>query len=139
MILDTSVVAKWFLEEDDTQKALKIRDKYVRGEMDVEIPDLLIYELANVLRYKNFSEDEIRDAINSITEMDFLIISPSSTLIHRAAQISLNEEISIYDAVYIAMSDYFDTPVVTADKKLYDRTKNNHKVILLSILLSEYE
>ena len=135
MILDTSVVAKWFLEEDDTQKALKIRDKYVRGEMDVEIPDLLIYELANVLRYKNFSEDEIRDAINSITEMDFLIIAPSSTLIHRAAQISLNEEISIYDAVYIAMSDYFDTPVVTADKKLYDRTKSNHKVILLS----EYE
>ena len=28
MILDTSVIAKWFLEEDDTPKALKIRDEY---------------------------------------------------------------------------------------------------------------
>ena len=135
MILDTSVIAKWFLEEEDTPKALKIRDNYVRGKIDVEIPDLLIYELANVLRYKNFSGDEIRDAIHSIMEMDFLIIAPSSSLIHKAAQISLNEKITMYDAVYIALSDHFGTPIVTADKKLYDKTKNSHKVILLS----EYE
>ena len=53
----------------------------------MEIPDLLIYELANVLRYKNFNGDEIRDAIHSIIELDFLIIAPSSSLIHKAAQI----------------------------------------------------
>ena len=132
MILDTSVIAKWFIEEEDTPKALKIRKEYVRGEIDVEIPDLLIYELANVLRYKHFSDEEIKDAISSIMDMDFLIIAPSQSLIHKAAQISLNEDVTIYDAVYIALSDHFSTPVVTADKKLYVKTKNSHKVILLS-------
>ncbi len=66
MILDTSVVAKWFLEEEGTDKALKIRDDYVHGKIDVEIPDLLIYELGNVLRYKGFTGEEIKSAIKSI-------------------------------------------------------------------------
>ena len=91
--------------------------------------------MANVLRYKHFSDEEIKVAISSIMEMDFLIIAPSQSLIHKAAQISLTEDITIYDAVYIALSDHFGTPVVTADKKLHGKTKNSHKVVLLS----EYE
>ena len=39
MILDTSVIAKWFLEETDTEIALRIRDDYVSGKIDIEIPD----------------------------------------------------------------------------------------------------
>ena len=131
MIVDTSVIAKWFLEEKDTEKALKLREEYVRGNVDIEIPDLLIYELANVLRYKQFSVEEIKDAIKSIYSMDFLIITPTESLMELAAEISKKCDITIYDAVYIALGKYFGTPVITADKKLYEKAKG-HNIILLS-------
>jgi len=68
MILDASVILKWFIEEKDTDKALKIRDDYVAGKIDIEIPDLLIYELANVLRYKQFTAEEIKSAVKFLKD-----------------------------------------------------------------------
>lgn len=132
MILDTSVVAKWFLEEEGTDKALKIRDDYVHGKIDVEIPDLLIYELANVLRYKGFTGEEIKRAIKSIYDMDFLIISPTPFLLYMATNIALNAGITVYDAVYIALGLYFNTKVITADRELYEKSKKDYKITLLS-------
>jgi len=132
MILDTSVIAKWFLEEEDTEKALKIRDRYVRGEINIEIPDLLLYELANVLMYKGYTGEEIKKAIKSIYDMGFLIISPSPVVMDLATEIALKARITIYDATYVALAHYFDTEVVTADKKLYEKTKDIEKVVLLS-------
>jgi predicted nucleic acid-binding protein len=35
MILDASVVTKWFLMEEYTDKALKIREKYANGELNM--------------------------------------------------------------------------------------------------------
>ena len=48
IVLDASVVAKWFIEEEDTEKAIEIRDKFVRGEIKILVPSLLIYEIGNV-------------------------------------------------------------------------------------------
>jgi len=47
IILDTSVVVKWFSEEEYTDKALVIREKIRIGEERVVVPDLLLYELAS--------------------------------------------------------------------------------------------
>ncbi len=132
MILDASVILKWFIEEKDTDKALKIRDDYVAGKIDIEIPDLLIYELANVLRYKQFTAEEIKSAVKSIFDMDFLIVTPTPLLIYTASKIALAQQITVYDATYVALADYLNAPFITADKKLYERTHKDYKVILLS-------
>ena len=52
IILDASVVVKWFSEEEYTEKALEIRERIMRGEERVVVPDLLLYEQANALKYK---------------------------------------------------------------------------------------
>jgi predicted nucleic acid-binding protein len=132
MILDASVVAKWFLSENDTETALEIRDRYVDGDIDVEIPDLLIYELANLMRYKRMGENEIREVIDSIFSMDFLIIAPTPSLMEMASNIAISHDITIYDAVYVALGKYFGTPIITADRKLYEKTYGDYEVILLS-------
>jgi len=44
IILDASVVVKWFSKEEYTEKALEIRGKVRRGEEKVIVPDLLLYE-----------------------------------------------------------------------------------------------
>ena len=130
MILDASVVAKWFLVEEGTDKALRIREKYVNGEVDIAIPELLLYEVGNVLKYKGFSEDDVKSALFSIMDMGFFISSISHSIMERTVEISSESDITIYDAVYVALADSLSTELVTCDVKLYERTKDKHNVKL---------
>ncbi len=55
-VLDSSVIIKWFSEEEETKKALELREKYINGEIVIAVPDLLVYEIANALRYDKKSK-----------------------------------------------------------------------------------
>lgn len=79
LVLDASVIAKWFKEEKHSDLALKIRDGFYEGVHEIIVPDLLIYEISNVLRFdKKFNSELIRDAINSLFEIDIIITVPST-------------------------------------------------------------
>ncbi|MEE8167770.1 MAG: type II toxin-antitoxin system VapC family toxin [Candidatus Hydrothermarchaeales archaeon] len=54
VVLDTSVVAKWFLEGEGSEKALVIRDDFLSGKIPIIICDLTLYELGNLLGYRGF-------------------------------------------------------------------------------------
>jgi len=60
IILDASVIVKWFSEEEYTDKALEIRERIRMEEERVIVPDLLLYELANALKYNPSFESEWR-------------------------------------------------------------------------------
>ena len=128
MILDASVIAKWFLDEEGTEKALEIREKYFQDEFDISVPDLLIYEIANTLKYSNFSSPEIDRAITSIYSMDLFIVDPSENIMSKASEIAINNEITIYDATYVALAHQLSTKIITADKPLFKKTKDSFKV-----------
>lgn len=49
MIVDTSVVVKWFYEEAETPAALRLFDRITNNELRAVIPDLLFYESTNNL------------------------------------------------------------------------------------------
>lgn len=50
-IVDASVVAKWFLEERDSEEARLLRDSSAKAKLSLAVPSLLFYETLNVLRY----------------------------------------------------------------------------------------
>ena len=39
------------LKEDDSDKALKLREQFIEGSIIIAVPDLQLYEIANALRY----------------------------------------------------------------------------------------
>jgi len=41
VVVDTSVLIKWFKQEKDTDKALEIRRVYLDEEIEIAIPDLV--------------------------------------------------------------------------------------------------
>ncbi len=88
MILDASVVAKWFLEEEFTETALRLRDEYAEERIDITLPDLLLYEIANVLRYKKYSPEDIGRVMESLFSMELFIVDPSIALLKKAAEIA---------------------------------------------------
>lgn len=74
-VLDASVVIKWFSEEEYTDKAVKLRDDFFKGENELVVPDLLLYEVSNALRYNpNFDETDVVEAVGSLFDMGISII-----------------------------------------------------------------
>lgn len=70
-ILDASVVLKWFIPEKDYEKADLIRSQYLRGMESIVVPDLILYEISNALRYHpEFTSHEIKDVIKSLLDME---------------------------------------------------------------------
>ena len=66
IILDASVVVKWFSEEEYIDNALEIREKIRMGEERVVVPDLLLYELANALKYNpRFDANDVSDVYDA--------------------------------------------------------------------------
>jgi len=124
IILDASVVVKWFSEEEYTEKALAIRERIRMGEERVIVPDLLLYELANALRYNpSFDANDVSDALTSIFDMDLEIVTPIPEIINLAVALAFEYNITVYDAFYIALAKDLELTFITADRRLCERVR----------------
>lgn len=121
LVLDASVIAKLFLKEKGSDIAIKLKDMHVKGEIEIIAPSLLKYELINILKYKNFTKTEIKEALEVIRDYGFSIIELWDTLFDKAAELSTDYNISAYDASYVALAKDADTQLCTADQDLLDR------------------
>lgn len=66
-VLDTSVVMKWFADEENSNLAEEILEKYKEGNFIIIAPDLLLYEFVNVLHFNNaFNDQEKISCIQSL-------------------------------------------------------------------------
>lgn len=124
LVLDASVVVKWFKEEIHKEHALKIREDFYLAVHEITVPDLLLYELANSMRFDGkFDEKSVKSAIESIIEMDIDITIPTGEIINSAIELSYKHGVTVYDAIYVALANLIDATFVTADGKLYDKIK----------------
>jgi predicted nucleic acid-binding protein len=125
IILDASVVIKWFSEEEYTDKALEIRERIRMGEERVVVPDLLLYELANALTYNpSFDANDVSDALTSIFDMDVDIVTPIPEIINSAVTLAFEHNITVYDSSYVALAKELELTFITADRRLCERVSN---------------
>jgi predicted nucleic acid-binding protein len=125
IILDASVVVKWFSEEEYTEKALEIRERIRMREERVIVPDLLLYELANALKFNpSFDANDVSDALTSIFDMDLDIVTPIPEIINSAVTLAFEYNITVYDAFYIALAKDLELTFITADRRLYERVRD---------------
>src|SRR5207247_7087464 len=69
-LLDSSVIAKWFVQEEDSDKALEIRDLFIQKKYRVSTISLLRYELGNVLwKHPAKRIESVREDFESLSEM----------------------------------------------------------------------
>jgi predicted nucleic acid-binding protein len=119
-VLDTSVVVKWFRQgEVLAREALALRNAYLDGEIAVSAPSLLVYELANVLRYKeDLTADRVQEAVQSLFDMGLELVPPLSTVTRRAVEIACACETTVYDAAFAALAESLNVTFITADERL---------------------
>jgi len=121
-VVDASVCAKWYLDEEYSDRARLLRDEFVKGQIAITVPSLLFYETLNALRYSRaFDEKELSVAADSLSKYGFEVWEPRGEVYREAARLSLAQEITVYDAAYVALSEHLRALFYTVDKKLLDR------------------
>ena len=136
-VIDASVAVKWYIDEEDRHKALEVRRDYVEGKIDLASPALIIYEVFNALRYHpGVSSADVARNVDSLLDMQIELRLPSPDINRLAAELALKEEISGYDAQYIALAQTMQARVITSDSKLRDKLSYENKQSLK--LLHDY-
>lgn len=131
-ILDSSVIIKWFSEEEDTEKALDFREKHIAGEIELIDPDLLLYEVANALRYnKSINETDVKAAVDSLISLGIEIVVPTKEVTDEAISLAFQYNLTVYDAYFIALAKVLAFTFITADERLCRKVKGLPLVHLL--------
>ncbi len=125
IIVDASVVVKWFVEEEDTEKALKLREDYRNGRVDLWSTELMPFEVLNALRYNpQISIKEIKGAVKALSSYRIALHPILNELGELCVANALRYGVSVYDSSYISLSILFDKTLYTADDKLVAKAKD---------------
>jgi len=131
-VLDASVVLKWFLEEENSDKALWFKDRYLLGICNIAFPDLMIYEISNSLKFnKKFDSSSAYEAIDALINLRIDIIVPTKSIIKQALNLAVDSGVTFYDAIYVALADHLKYDFITADEKLARKLPNLKFIKLL--------
>jgi len=134
-VLDTSIIIKWFSEydEDDLDKALNLRNNILANKCSIITPDLMLYELANALRYNTqFTDKDVKDAIKSVIDIGLDVRKVEAIVITRAVEIAFKYNVTVYDAYFLALSQAEKKTFITADYKFIKRLKDLKNIMRLS-------
>lgn len=124
IVVDASVVVKWYITEKYSEEALKIRDRHVNGEIQLLAPTLLPYEVINALKYSNlYTENELKLAATSLLNYGISLHPVTVKYAEKIVEIAVENNITVYDASYIALSVINNTRMITADEKLIEMLK----------------
>ena len=118
-VIDASVMVKWFLHEQNSDIAVSLKDSFLKGEIGLIAPDLIILELANSLRYKKQKEKEILLANKRIWELGIKLVRINDAIMSKTIENSIKYNITVYDALYITLAQIHGTFLITADRELY--------------------
>lgn len=125
IIIDASVGVKWFSSENEkkVELAAELQKKHFMGKIELNAPDLFIFEVLNAIIYKNkFNISEINNIYNSLKLLYLKIIIPDDNIITNAISLSVKLNLSYYDAVYMAAAQKMEALLITEDKKILSHT-----------------
>ena len=117
LVVDASVVVKWFIPEVDSDAARRL----LAGSHDYIAPDLLFAETANTI-WKKVRRGEVlaRDGERLVADVGRAAVEtvPSRALVADAYALAVVTGHTVYDAMYLALAVRLDTRMITADERL---------------------
>ncbi len=133
VVLDASVITKWYSKERHSDLALRYKDMHVSREMQIVEPSLLIYEVSNALNYNpNFTEVEVNQSLEALLDLELKIMFPSKDSLAETIAMARKYGTTIYDSAYLALAKILDVKMITADSKFWERIKHDPSASFLS-------
>jgi len=133
IVLDSSVALKWiFADEEGATRAYALRDTHVSGINTLAVPTLFFYEIANVLATKvKISAEQAREAFELFCAFEFDVHELDRDEYLAAMDLAQHYKISVYDACYHVLAKRLECRFVTADRRFWDKVKDQGVVDLL--------
>jgi predicted nucleic acid-binding protein len=119
IVVDASIVTKWYFPEEYTTEALSLLDE----SYTLRAPDLLSAEFGNAAWQKvRRDESTLADAqaaVNSFASAPVELYA-SFSLLPSAFSIANDTGRTMYDSLYLALALALGCPLVTADLRFYN-------------------
>lgn len=133
VVVDASVVIKWFIPETGVAEAERVLNDHMFGREDIFVPELLFYEVINALRYKmDIEQDAVNGFIVVLSRLELKRAGTDEQFLNTMFSIAKEYDISVYDAAYVALAEVFDCRLVTADAKLAKKAGHKAKIQLIT-------
>jgi len=125
VVVDTSLVLKWIINEPDSEKALALLTKWSHEGVEIHAPALLAYEATNSLYQKvrsgkytlDGAKQSLVDVIFTELELDF---SQDAALSVRALEFADRFGLqATYDPHYLALAEREGCELWTADTRMW--------------------
>jgi len=111
IVVDASVLAVAIADDGPDGDSARAR---LRSE-DLAAPELVDLEVMSVLRRRALEQRRVVRAIEDLVELP-LARAPHLPLLPRCWE--LRDNLTIYDAAYVALAEALEVPLVTADRRL---------------------
>lgn len=120
VVVDTSVVYKWFGKEDEEllPQAFALLTAHTQKTELLIAPELLLYEFANALVTKTSLDDEsVPRFLKKLQEVAIELTSATFPFLLKTAVFARKHKISVYDASYAVLAEEKKCLLYSADTR----------------------
>ena len=129
LILDSSVIAKLFLEEIGSEEAIEIMENTYLKDLEIIASELIFYEVGNTIwKHLRKNKNNGTEYIKKIFLLNIDYIPLSEELANEAMKLAHKHDITYYDGVHIALGQNYESPFVTEDKSLLNIKEAMEKI-----------
>jgi len=134
-VVDASVLTKWFMEEDDRDLALGLRELHIAGRSTLFVSELTFLEILNAIRYGlKTKEEDGAEALHLLERLHLQVTPTDFYLLRKANAIAWAYKITLFDALYVALAEQLGYPLITADEVMLKKLKGHSIVVALKDL-----
>jgi predicted nucleic acid-binding protein len=134
LVIDTSVVIKWYIPEPGATQAAALR----HPDNELIAPDLLVAEFGNVLRKKarqgELNRTEAVEIAEAFARACPVRLRPALAYSALAVELAIRFQRSVYDALYLAVALADHGSYVTADERLINALAHTELASITSLL-----
>jgi len=122
-VVDTGVLLRWYVDQPGFEHAREIQDALLEGTVELLAPGLARLEFADVLRRKALlpglvDRADYLAAVEDLSALGVTFLSRDLDAVLRAAALSADRMIRLYDAVFVELALSTGAVLLTNDLRL---------------------
>jgi predicted nucleic acid-binding protein len=135
-VVDASVAVKWVLPgEPYEENALRVKKNHILGIAHAYAPSFMVLEVGNSLwkaiKQKRITQEDAHEALRTLDDLQISLYELNWSDVSTVLTLAGKADLTIYDASYLFLSEKIQAQVITADDKMYQKAKDNFRVLHL--------
>lgn len=123
-VLDSSVAVRWYVDQVGYEHAREIQAQAVHGQMTLLAPDVLRWELGDVLRKKGvrpglLDVQDVVDALDGLAAAGVVVHPTAPDDVSGLTRLAVRLGTSLFDAAFVSLSLSTGLTLITADVPLF--------------------